>query len=82
MFGPPRRGGCGPHGPDGPIPVQVQPAAERTGLLSSSARLQPSAKGRLRAADRSAIEFTDDHSAKIDGCGLLRLLIEAAKMKN
>ena len=43
-------GGCGPLGPIGPILTQNQPAAERTGLLSSSARLQPSAQGRLRAA--------------------------------
>ena len=63
-------GGCGPHGPDGPIQTRDKPAAERTGLLSSSARMQPSARGRLRAAGRSATEFTDDHSAKIGGCGL------------
>ena len=43
-------GGCGPHGPDGPIQTRDKPAAERTGLLSSSARMQPSARGRLRAA--------------------------------
>ena len=43
-------GGCGPLGPIGPILTQNQPAAERTGLLSSSARLQPSAQGRLRPA--------------------------------
>ena len=30
--GPPPPPGCGPHGPDGPIPAQVKPAAERTGL--------------------------------------------------
>ena len=33
---------------------------------------QPSARGRLRAAGRAATEFTDDHSAKIGGCGQLR----------
>ena len=31
------------------------------GLLSSSARMQPSARGRLRAADRCAIEFAGNH---------------------
>ncbi len=38
-----------------------RPAAERTGLLSSSARMQPSARGRLRAAGRSATELAGKH---------------------
>jgi len=43
--------------------MQGKPAAERTGLLSSDARLQPSARGRLRAADCYAIEFAAKHLA-------------------
>jgi len=43
-------GSCGLHGPAGPPPTRNRPAAERTGVLSSSARMQPSARGRLRAA--------------------------------
>ncbi len=31
--GPPPPPGCGPHGPDGPIPNRGEPAAKRTGLL-------------------------------------------------
>ena len=41
---------CGPLMPNGIEATCGQPAAERTGLLSSSARMQPSARGRLRAA--------------------------------
>ena len=37
------------------------PAAERTGLLSSSARLQPFARGRLRAAGRCATACSSRH---------------------
>ena len=44
-----------------PIFTRAKPAAERTGLLSSSARKQPSARGRLRAADRFAIAFASGH---------------------
>ena len=44
-----------------PIFTRAKPAAERTGLLSSSVRLQPSARGRLRAADRFAIAFASGH---------------------
>ncbi len=44
-----------------PIFTRAKPAAERTGLLSSSVRLQPSALGRLRAADRFAIAFASGH---------------------
>ncbi len=56
---PPPGRGCGPHGPDGPTQPQEKPAAERTGLLSSCARKQPSARGRLRAAGRTATEVTN-----------------------
>ena len=41
--------GCGPLGPDGPVPTWGQPAAERTGGTDCK-ELQPSARGRLRAA--------------------------------
>ena len=44
-----------------PIFTRAKPAAERTGPLSSSARKQPSARGRLRAADRFAIAFASGH---------------------
>ena len=57
----PAAGNCGPLGFDGPIQNRDKPAAERTGLLSSSVRLQPSARGRLRAADRFAIAFASGH---------------------
>ena len=40
---------------------QDAPAAERTGVLSSSARLQPSARGRLRAAGRCATDSAGRH---------------------
>ena len=36
---------CGPLGPDGPILTRNKPAAKRTGLFSSDARMQPSARG-------------------------------------
>ena len=56
--GPPLSGGCGP-----PIAYAIdhacdQPAAER---WACDAKEQPSAQGRLRAADCFAIEFTAKH---------------------
>ncbi len=39
--GPPPPGGCGPHGPDGPIPNRDKPAAERTGLRLWRSRPPP-----------------------------------------
>ena len=56
--GPPPGGGCGPLGPNGPIPTRDKPAAERTGLRRRGAVLRP---GRLRAADRCAIDFAGKH---------------------
>ena len=56
--GPPPGGGCGPLGPDGPIPTRDKPAAERTGLQRGGAALRP---GRLRAADRCAIDSVGKH---------------------
>ena len=47
-------------------------AAERTGLLSSSARLQPSARGRLRAAGPGGPILLAGISITIGGCGPLR----------
>ena len=41
--GPPPPGGCGPHGPDGPVQTRGQPAAERTGLRRGGAALRPGA---------------------------------------
>ena len=49
-----------------------KPAAERTGLLSSSARLQPSAQGRLRAAGPGGPILLAGISITIGGCGPLR----------
>ena len=39
--GPPPGGGCGPLGPNGPIPTRDKPAAERTGLRRGGAALRP-----------------------------------------
>ena len=55
-----------------PIFTRAKPAAERTGLLSSSARKQPSARGRLRAADRFAIAFASGHHIPATRRGLRR----------
>ncbi len=43
--GPPPGGGCGPLGPDGPIPAKDKPAAERTGSIDRKgvAALRPGA---------------------------------------
>jgi len=59
------RGGCGPLGPGGPVQsTRSKPAAERTGLHKrpADARLQPSARGRLRAAGRYATAFSNSRS--------------------
>jgi len=53
--------------------VRSSPAAGRTGLLSSRARMQPSARGRLRAADRYAIDLDARHSIAYGAAGCRRL---------
>ncbi len=47
--GPPPGGGCGPLGPDGPIPTRDKPAAERTGLRRRGAALRPGAAAGCRS---------------------------------
>ncbi len=53
------------------IPTQGNPAAERMGLRSSGVRMQPSARGRLRAAGRCATAFTGKPSTETSGSGLV-----------
>ena len=43
--GPPPPPGCGPHGPNGPIPNRGKPAAERPGLRLGGAALRQTAAG-------------------------------------
>ena len=59
--------GCGPPGPDGPIPeTSPQPSGRACDVEE-----QPSARGRLRAAGRCATEFAGRHFDQNCGCGLL-----------
>jgi len=43
--------------------------------------MQPSARGRLRAAGRTATEFADNHFLQKYGCVLRRLLFRSRKFK-
>ena len=45
-------------------------------MLSSGARMQPSARGRLRAAGPCGTDCVSKHSDRNYGCGLLRFLTE------
>jgi len=49
----------------------MQKARSRAdGLATSSARMQPSARGRMRAAGRDATDFAGRHFHQTSGCGL------------
>ncbi len=70
--GPPRPGGCGPHGPDGPLQTCDQPAAERRGVRLSATSPPPGGGCGLPVAVRpnfppSALEH-ERAAARLPAC--------------